>query len=162
MKSFNNITEWIVKVNVSWVLQNSMVECKSFPIACFREWITKWSGFTKTVIPAIHLIPESTKNPPKQPNSPIHRNTLGAETFAGRNFREKRKSRNYGHKLSQMTFFPANFVTKTFAIEKKRCISAWKNFRDWSKVSGKTQLSIHFQYYSQSRWQFTRFCSPRD
>ena len=43
--------------------------------------------------------------------------TLGAETFAGRKFREKKKSRNYGHKLSRMTSFPANFATKTFAIK---------------------------------------------
>ena len=45
--------------------------------------------------------------------------TLGAETFAARNFREKKNSRNEGHKLSRMTFFPANFTTKTFAIEEK-------------------------------------------
>ena len=45
-------------------------------------------------------------------------NTLGAETFPGRKFLEKR-TRNGGHKLSRMTFFSSNFATKTFAIEKK-------------------------------------------
>ena len=58
------------------------------------------------------------------------RATLGTESFAGRKFRRKKKSRNQGHKLSRMMFFPANFATKTFAIEKKRCIFAWENFRD--------------------------------
>ena len=59
-------------------------------------------------------------------------------------------------------FFPANFTTKTFAIEKKRCMFAWKTLRDRRKVRGKPQFPINFQYYPQSQWQFTRFYSPRD
>ena len=54
--------------------------------------------------------------------------TLGAESFAGRKFRERKKSRNQGHKLSRMTFLRANFASKTFAIEKKDAFSREKTF----------------------------------
>ena len=34
-------------------------------------------------------------------------------------FREEKKSRNQGHILSRMAFFPAYFATKTFATKEK-------------------------------------------
>ena len=70
--------------------------------------------------------------------------TLGAETFAGRKFRKKKKSRNYGHKLSRMTAFPANFATKTFAIEKKNAFLREITFPTEERLEGKHNFLFIF------------------
>ena len=47
------------------------------------------------------------------------RNTLRAETFAGRNFRVSKKTRNLWNKLSRFAVFGTNFEEKTFANQVK-------------------------------------------
>ena len=54
--------------------------------------------------------------------------TLRAETFAGRNFRVTKKTRNILQKLSRMTVFGTNFAEKTFAKRKKSSFSREKTF----------------------------------
>ena len=48
----------------------------------------------------------------------IDTDTLRAETFAGRNFRVLKKTRNLGHKLSRFADFGTNFTEKTLANRK--------------------------------------------
>ena len=75
--------------------------------------------------------------------------SLGADTFTGRNFREKKKLRNWGRKFSRMTFFSTNFVTK-ISRSRKSAFTREKSFSDWrtvKKSEEKTQFSsIHFRF----------------
>ena len=54
--------------------------------------------------------------------------TLRAETFAGRNFRVTKKTRNVRQTLSRMAFFGTNFAEKSFAKRKKSSFSGEKTF----------------------------------
>ena len=59
--------------------------------------------------------------------------TLRAETFAGRNFRVSKKTRNLWNKLSRFAVFGTNFVEKTFANRGKSLFSREKTFANEQK-----------------------------
>ena len=59
--------------------------------------------------------------------------TLRAETFAGRNFRVSKKTRNLWNKLSRFADFGTNFVGKTFANRGKSLFSREKTFANEQK-----------------------------
>ena len=59
--------------------------------------------------------------------------TLRAETFAGRNFRVSKKTRNLRNKLSRFGVFGTNFVEKTFANRGKSLFSREKTFANQQK-----------------------------
>ena len=59
--------------------------------------------------------------------------TLRAETFAGRNFRASKKTRNLWNKLPRFRGFGTNFVEKTFANRAKSLFSREKTFANEQK-----------------------------
>ena len=66
--------------------------------------------------------------------------TLRAETFAGRNFRVLKKTRNFLQKLSRLAMLGTNFMEKTFANFQKKVHFRVKKAEKRQKIVTKSRF----------------------
>ena len=76
---------------------------------------------------------------------PLNRDlTLKAETFAGRNFRESQKSRNFANLSFANFILWRKFTEKTFANFRKSSFLDVNNFREWLRKVNNNHFKSHF------------------
>ena len=73
--------------------------------------------------------------------------TLRAETFAGRNFRESPKSRNFANLSFANFILWRKFTEKTFAILWKSSFLDGNNFREWLGKVNNNHFKSHFNFF---------------
>ena len=88
--------------------------------------------------------------------------TLKAETFAGRNFRESLKSRNFANLCFANFILWRKFTEKTFAILWKSSFLDGNNFRKWLGKVNNNHFKSQFNFFSSiEKWHaHTIVCPP--